>query len=71
MGEVYLELCEVCDCVVEVLCMEEVCFFEIIEYGMLIFDGVLGELKVNGGKMFDGEFVFKLYDIFGFLLDLM
>lgn len=38
---------------------------------MLIFEVVLVDVDVKGGKVFDGEFVFKLYDIYGFLLDLM
>jgi len=66
MGEAYPELVQARDRVTGVLKQEEERFAETLENGM----GVLEAAMASEDKMLDGETVFKLYDTFGFPLDL-
>ncbi len=66
MGEAYPELRKSKDRVVEVLKQEEERFAETLENGM----GVLESALASGEKLLDGDTVFKLYDTFGFPVDL-
>ena len=66
MGEAYPELVEARERVTAVLKQEEERFAETLEHGM----GVLESAMASEDKMLDGETVFKLYDTFGFPLDL-
>jgi alanyl-tRNA synthetase len=66
MGEAYPELVAAQDRVMAVLKQEEERFAETLENGM----GVLETAMASEDKMLDGETVFKLYDTFGFPLDL-
>jgi alanyl-tRNA synthetase len=66
MGEAYPELVEARERVTAVLRQEEERFAETLEHGM----GVLETAMASEDKMLDGETVFRLYDTFGFPLDL-
>ncbi len=66
MGEAYPELAANQDRVAAVLRQEEERFAETLEHGM----GVLEEAMASEDRMLDGDTVFKLYDTFGFPLDL-
>jgi alanyl-tRNA synthetase len=66
MGEAYPELVAAQERVAAVLKQEEERFAETLENGM----GVLESAMASEDKMLDGETVFKLYDTFGFPLDL-
>jgi len=66
MGEAYPELLAARQRVAAVLKQEEERFAETLEHGM----GVLESAMASEDKMLDGETVFKLYDTFGFPLDL-
>ncbi|MEX0959728.1 MAG: alanine--tRNA ligase [Burkholderiales bacterium] len=66
MGEAYPELPEAEQRVSEVLQQEEVRFAETLEHGMDVLEGALH----REDRMLDGETVFKLYDTFGFPVDL-
>jgi alanyl-tRNA synthetase len=66
MGEAYPELRGAKDRVAEVLRQEEERFAETLENGM----GVLESALASGEKLLDGDTVFKLYDTFGFPVDL-
>jgi len=66
MGAAYPELVAAKDRVTAVLKQEEERFAETLEHGM----GVLEVAMKSEDKMLDGETVFKLYDTFGFPLDL-
>jgi alanyl-tRNA synthetase len=66
MGEAYPELAAAQERVAGVLKQEEERFAETLENGM----GVLEVAMASEDKMLDGETVFKLYDTFGFPLDL-
>jgi alanyl-tRNA synthetase len=66
MGEAYPELRQAQGRVAAVLEQEEIRFAETLENGM----GVLEAALKSKDKMLDGETVFKLYDTYGFPLDL-
>ena len=66
MGDAYPELRSATKRVSEVLKQEEERFAETLENGMGLLEGALA----SGEKLLDGETVFKLYDTFGFPVDL-
>jgi alanyl-tRNA synthetase len=66
MGDAYPELPAARDNVVGILRQEEERFAETLEHGM----GVLEAAMQSEDRMLDGETVFKLYDTYGFPLDL-
>jgi alanyl-tRNA synthetase len=66
MGEAYPELRKAKSRVADVLRQEEERFAETLENGM----GVLESALASGEKLLDGETVFRLYDTFGFPVDL-
>ena len=67
MGEAYPELCRKQEFVEKVLMEEEQQFARTLENGMAILEKAIAELK---GDVVAGETVFKLYDTYGFPLDL-
>jgi alanyl-tRNA synthetase len=67
MGAAYPELHAQREHVARVLRQEEERFAETLAQGMSLLDGALGKLS---GKQIPGETVFKLYDTFGFPVDL-
>ncbi len=66
MGAAYPELTGNRDRVAQVLKTEEERFAETLEHGMSVLEGALA----GESPMLDGETVFKLYDTFGFPVDL-
>ncbi|MCB1937112.1 MAG: alanine--tRNA ligase [Nitrosomonas sp.] len=66
MGEAYPELPAAKERVAGVLQQEEERFAETLEHGMQVLEGALSK-KI---KVLDGETAFRLYDTFGFPLDL-
>jgi alanyl-tRNA synthetase len=66
MGDAYPELRSSKGRVADVLKQEEERFAETLENGM----GVLESALASGEKLLDGETVFRLYDTFGFPVDL-
>jgi alanyl-tRNA synthetase len=66
MGEAYPELREAQARVMDVLRQEEERFGETLEHGMQILNAALA----SGAQVLDGETAFKLYDTYGFPLDL-
>jgi alanyl-tRNA synthetase len=66
MGAAYPELTAAKDRVASVLRQEEERFAETLEHGMQVLEGALG----RNVKVLDGETAFRLYDTFGFPLDL-
>jgi alanyl-tRNA synthetase len=67
MGAAYPDLVKAQPHVEKVLEKEERRFAETLDQGMEILDGAIAELK---GKEIPGEVVFKLYDTYGFPVDL-
>jgi alanyl-tRNA synthetase len=66
MGDAYAELRKVKARVTDVLLQEEQRFAETLENGM----GVLESALASGEKLLDGDTVFRLYDTYGFPVDL-
>jgi len=66
MGSAYPELAEAKVRVAAVLKQEEERFAETLENGMSVLESALA----SGEKLLDGETVFRLYDTFGFPVDL-
>jgi len=66
MGEAYPELAADKFRVAQVLKQEEERFAETLEHGMEVLESALA----SGEKLLDGDTVFKLYDTFGFPVDL-
>jgi alanyl-tRNA synthetase len=67
MGDAYPELVKAQAHVEKVMAKEERRFAETLEQGMDILEAAIAELK---GKEIPGDVVFKLYDTFGFPVDL-
>ena len=67
MGDAYPELRKLVDHVSRVLQKEEARFAETLEQGMRILEDRIADMK---GDTIDGDTVFKLYDTYGFPVDL-
>ena len=70
MGEAYPELTARKDVIADVVQQEEVRFRETIDRGLKMLDEEVGRLKTGGGTVISGDAVFKLYDTYGFPMDL-
>ncbi len=66
----YPELAEKKDYIKKVLSMEEERFDATIDAGLSILSGLMADAKENGRGKIAGDEVFKLYDTFGFPIDL-
>jgi len=67
MGDPYTELVKGREHIKKVVKLEEQRFFETLEQGMRILDDLVAESRSG---VFSGEAAFKLYDTFGFPVDL-
>ena len=67
MGAAYPALTEQQELIAKVLLKEEEQFAKTLEHGMGLLEGVIGKLE---GAEIPGETVFKLYDTYGFPVDL-
>lgn len=70
MGHVYPEIIEEGKRAAKVLRFEEERFSRTLEQGMKIMDDVISAAKKSGLKLVPGDEVFKLYDTYGFPIDL-
>lgn len=70
MGSVYPELVQERERSAKVLMFEEERFTKTLEQGMRILDSVIDGLKKEGKNTIPGDELFKLYDTYGFPLDL-
>ena len=66
----YPELTEKADYILKVLSLEEERFDATIDAGLSILSSITAEAKENGKDTISGEDAFKLYDTFGFPIDL-
>ncbi|MDR0570720.1 MAG: alanine--tRNA ligase [Clostridiales Family XIII bacterium] len=66
----YQELDEKREYIKKIISVEEEKFNATIVQGTEILEGYIGELKKGGGSALSGEKAFKLYDTFGFPLEL-
>jgi alanyl-tRNA synthetase len=70
MGDAYPELVARKDLIASIVEQEEVRFRETIDRGLKMLDEEVGRLKGTGGTVIPGDAVFKLYDTYGFPMDL-
>jgi alanyl-tRNA synthetase len=70
MAEAYPELAERADYVAKVVKNEEERFIQTLDNGLRILNDEVAKLKTAGRSMIPGEIVFRLYDTFGFPVDL-
>jgi len=70
MGDAYPELLEREDYIRKVIKAEEERFAETLDRGLAILNDEVAALRKRGEKVLPGEVVFRLYDTFGFPLDL-
>ena len=68
--DAYTELREKRDYILKVVVLEEERFNATIDAGLGILSGIIDSLKAEGGKVISGADAFKLYDTFGFPVDL-
>ncbi len=66
----YPELAENADYIKKIIKVEEERFAETIDQGLAILSGYMDEMKKNNITVLGGEDAFKLYDTYGFPLDL-
>ncbi|MDD6189167.1 MAG: alanine--tRNA ligase [Clostridiales bacterium] len=66
----YPDLSEKRDYITRVIRVEEENFSKTIDAGMRIYNEILEEHKAKGEKVFSGADAFKLYDTYGFPIDL-
>ncbi|WP_456342566.1 alanine--tRNA ligase [Thermovibrio sp.] len=71
MGSAYPELKRERELIKRVVKKEEERFSKTLEKGLTILQEIIEELKEKGEKVIPGEEVFRLYDTFGFPLDLI
>ena len=70
MGSTYGELVQHRDRIISVVETEEKRFHETLAQGMEILDRYIDQLKRDGRPVFPGSWAFKLYDTYGFPIDL-
>ena len=69
-GDAYPEIREKSDYIYKVIASEEEKFSHTIDQGTLLLNEEMDNLKRSGGRTLDGETIFRLYDTFGFPLEL-
>ena len=69
-GDAYPELVEKRDYIQKIISVEEEKFASTIDQGSSILNSYIDELKAEGRDVLSGEAVFKLYDTYGFPLEL-
>ncbi len=70
MGASYPEIKEKQDHVMRVIQAEEEGFLRTLDTGLEMFEKVAKKVRATGATLVDGETVFKLYDTYGFPVDL-
>ncbi|NKQ21501.1 alanine--tRNA ligase [Brevibacillus laterosporus] len=70
MGEFYPEVVQKRDFIERVIRAEEERFHETLEEGLSILEGMVKATKASGGNQLSGPDTFKLYDTYGFPIDL-
>ena len=69
-GDQYRELKENRESIKEIIRREEEKFLETIDGGLVRLNSNIEEMKASGEKLLDGKKAFKLYDTYGFPIDL-
>ena len=69
-GEAYPELVEKRDYIKKVISVEENSFYKTIDKGMELLKADMAEMKAQGRTILNGKESFRLYDTYGFPIDL-
>lgn len=70
MGDAYPEIREQQEFIAKVMLTEEEKFRETILDGLSMVSNIIKKMKANGSQIFSGKDAFRLYDTYGFPLDL-
>ena len=70
MGHIYPELGQKQDLIIKVIELEEASFSETLSTGLELLDAIMEELGIKGEYKISGEQAFKLYDTYGFPVEL-
>jgi len=71
MQPAYPELAEASAFITKVIQNEELRFMETLDTGLKLLNDSLEELRAKGEKRIPGDLIFKLYDTFGFPVDIV
>jgi len=71
MKPAYPELSEASAFITNVIKNEEVRFLETLDTGLKLLNDSLAEIKASGGDRVPGDVIFKLYDTYGFPVDIV
>lgn len=71
MGEAYPHLAEARELLAKVVYNEEVRFLETLDHGLAMLHQEMKRLQEAGEKVVPGDFIFKLYDTYGFPVDIV
>jgi len=71
MGEAYPHLIEAANLLAKVVNNEEARFRETLDNGLAMLNTEIGRLQKEGSKAVAGNFIFKLYDTYGFPVDIV
>ena len=71
MGEAFPELLDNQDFMVSVIKKEEERFSQTLDKGLAILEQEMEQVRADGGQVIAGEVAFKLYDTYGFPLDIV
>jgi len=70
MGHIYPEIGQRRDFIIKVIELEEARFSETLSTGLELLDGIIEEATGKGRKRISGKQAFKLYDTYGFPIEL-
>jgi alanyl-tRNA synthetase len=70
MGQHYSELVQRCAFILEAATQEEERFLQTLDVGMTLLDQIVATVKSSGETIIPGDKAFRLYDTYGFPLDL-
>jgi alanyl-tRNA synthetase len=71
MKPAYPELSEAAPFITNIIKNEEIRFLETLDTGLKLLHATIAEIKGSGGNRIPGEIIFKLYDTFGFPVDIV
>jgi alanyl-tRNA synthetase len=71
MKPAYPELTDADAYITNVIKNEEVRFSETLDHGLRVLNDTLSDIKARGQKTVPGEIIFKLYDTYGFPVDIV
>jgi alanyl-tRNA synthetase len=71
MIDAYPRLADTAELLEKVVTNEEVRFGETLEHGLTMLDEEIARQQTSGDPVISGDFIFKLYDTFGFPVDIV